>query len=693
MATKTLTCRIFLNEQLVDTRSFQGDVIKLGRLASSHIQLDDQAVGRMHAVIELGQDGSARVVDLGSAQGTRLNGVTIERSHALRNGDRLELGPYRLELAIAELALAPAVEPAVAQAPVAAPAIADRRDPAMSVDLSQVEDASEQVAEVVATYGRSILDVAHVGQARDRKRSAMPLIALGGVLMAGGLGLFGYEVSQPWDEYAVELAEAQAHHREAPPAPGLGTGSLGMMLALLGLVPFLAGTMRLREESLEAYTIGESPEASFRVSGESLSDPGASPLVRRVAGGYALAFAPSMRGSVELGGERVPLEDLVASGRATRHEGTYLYPLPAGTKARVEHGDVSFNVSLVNRGAIVASRGEVDWPFWGYFGGTATIATAFYLLMRSMPDDALSLQLEKDEAAERFARYFHQADNEHQDEPVETETEPVAEEDKAQSGETGKRAGGREGKMGDPSQRSTGGAYSMAGPKEATPRLARTFDPVASARNAGILGILATQDKHFLASIDGGAYAVGNEDEDVWGGLVGTEVATGYGVGGLGLTGSSRGGGGADGLIGLGTTGLLGHGTGTGGLYHGKEGGKGTGIGPRKARKPTPYVGKGEVKGVIDKDMIRRIVRAHINEIRSCYNAGLTRNPNLEGRVKIQFSIVGTGRVGAALVQENSTRDSQVGNCIAKAVKRWKFPRPGGGGTAMVSYPFRLSFR
>src|SRR5690606_38262788 len=102
-------------------------------------------------------------------------------------------------------------------------------------------------------------------------------------------------------------------------------------------------------------------------------------------------------------------------------------------------------------------------------------------------------------------------------------------------------------------------------------------------------------------------------------------------------------------------------------------------------------VGKGTVKGDVDKDMIRRIVRAHINEVRSCYNAGLTRNPSLDGRVTISFSIVGNGKVASSTVQENTTKDSATANCIAKAVKRWKFPRVGNGGTALVSYPFRLT--
>jgi hypothetical protein len=686
MASKTISFRIFRNDQLVDTRSFAQEVIKLGRLTSSHLRLEDPSLGRMHAVIEVGVDGNVRIIDLGSNGGTRINGPAVEGNAALRSGDVIQIGSYRLEASIADTLAVARSHDAIAPSPVVA------ARPEAHVDLSKVEEANARVAEIVAVYGRSIVDVAHVGQVRGRTRPAMPLMVLGGVVMASGIGLFGYEVAQPWQEHQAAVAEAHKHHAEAPEAPGLGTGSLGMFLAMFGLVPFLAGNLRRRDVGLDVYTIGESSEANFRVSGASLPDPSASPLVSRNGDAFVLAFTPAMHGTVELGSQHVSLTDLVASGKATLERGAYHYELPTGAKAKVCHGDVAFHVNLVHRGAVVAGRGEVDWPFWGYVGGTATLGTAMYLLMRSLPDDAMAMQLADDEASARFASYFHQADISEQEEPVEVEpeTEPS---DQKQGGETGKRAGGNEGQMGDKTQRNTNGAYSVKGPANAVPRLARAYDPVAAAQTAGILGVLAAQDKHFLASIDGGAFAVGNADADIWGNVVGIEHAAAYGTGGLGLVGTGRGGGGADGLIGLGTTGLLGHGNGQGGLYHGGDGGTGktTGFGDREQKKPEPRLGNASVSGDIDKDMIRRIVRAHLNEIRSCYNAGLTRNPSLEGRVLVQFSIIGSGKVANAIVQENTTKDKPVADCIAKAVKRWSFPRVGKGGTALVSYPFLLT--
>jgi TonB family protein len=97
------------------------------------------------------------------------------------------------------------------------------------------------------------------------------------------------------------------------------------------------------------------------------------------------------------------------------------------------------------------------------------------------------------------------------------------------------------------------------------------------------------------------------------------------------------------------------------------------------------------VKGALDKDVIRRIVVAHINEVRHCSDQGLVRDPDLEGRVAVQFTIGPTGRVPVAVVKESSLGDPHVGTCIAKAVKRWSFPEPAGGGNVVVTYPFQLA--
>ena len=97
------------------------------------------------------------------------------------------------------------------------------------------------------------------------------------------------------------------------------------------------------------------------------------------------------------------------------------------------------------------------------------------------------------------------------------------------------------------------------------PQLARNFDPEMAGRHAGILGMVEQESGHFLASPYGSAFAVGEDNQDVWGGLTGSEIGESYGVGGLGLVGTGRGGGGSgEGTIGLGSIGVIGSGSGSG---------------------------------------------------------------------------------------------------------------------------------
>lgn len=77
------------------TFDLSGDTVVVGRLSTSPVPLADLRVSRRHFELHLTPSG-ARVVDLGSGNGTRVNGVTVQ-SADLRDGDRLEVGETVLE--------------------------------------------------------------------------------------------------------------------------------------------------------------------------------------------------------------------------------------------------------------------------------------------------------------------------------------------------------------------------------------------------------------------------------------------------------------------------------------------------------------------------------------------------------------------------------------------------------------------
>jgi len=114
MSTKTLTLNIYRGDELVETKSLTQDVIKIGKLKSSHLCLDDEAVARMHAVIEV-SGSDVRVIDLGSSTGTILNGSPIDKNASVSQGDSLAFGPYRIE--VVQIADAQVAAPVSAPAP------------------------------------------------------------------------------------------------------------------------------------------------------------------------------------------------------------------------------------------------------------------------------------------------------------------------------------------------------------------------------------------------------------------------------------------------------------------------------------------------------------------------------------------------------------------------------------------------
>ncbi len=66
-------------------------VYRIGRDAGSDIQLLDTEASRNHAEIHVDQQTGCELVDLGSSNGTKINGEKIAR-HKLASGDRIEIG-------------------------------------------------------------------------------------------------------------------------------------------------------------------------------------------------------------------------------------------------------------------------------------------------------------------------------------------------------------------------------------------------------------------------------------------------------------------------------------------------------------------------------------------------------------------------------------------------------------------------
>src|SRR5215212_6304838 len=94
-----LTFRIFKGDVLIREERLSLSVIKLGKVPSAHLKLDDETVSRMHAIIEVNGPGDVSIIDLGSTKGTFVNGQKVNKAK-LQSGDTIVVGETRIELAI-----------------------------------------------------------------------------------------------------------------------------------------------------------------------------------------------------------------------------------------------------------------------------------------------------------------------------------------------------------------------------------------------------------------------------------------------------------------------------------------------------------------------------------------------------------------------------------------------------------------
>ena len=728
--TVPLIFEIYKGGQLVRKETLNQDIVKIGKLSSSHLRLEDENVSRMHAVIEVTGPQEIFVVDLGSTKGTIVNGQKITSRCRLKTGDELLLGDTRIVVTVGEAQTASEAPKAAAPAPLRStvmgmksvgavppptgeagptipraaakpaapppPTYAPRQLPQGLID--QVEVQGTRAIEVVAMFGTgedkppAIVDTYHFTDAHagEAKKSTVALLAASAVGFVGALVVFIVSFVQVAHLKALKEAFERANPNQQYQMPREGPllDILIVILLAVGGVTLIMGLLRRFEEHKPRhFTIGPDPLALFNVPGDQVP-AGVFPLVHSTGQGFELCFTDRMKGDLTVDGKHVALSELVASGRARSSDvaaGAHQLTMPEGGRAKIDLGESTFLVSAVAAPRYYPVPLNIDWGSHLYTGAVFLVWSLFLGMIFSIPPDPKSLSLDAFMNDQRFAKFLIK--------PPEEKEEQIPEWLKKKgpddAGGKGKRHKGEEGKMGKKTSKQKTGLYALKGPKDnPDPHLAKMLAE-EQAKQAGVLGILKAQDGSHLASIFGRDSALGTDAENVLGGLVGTQIGEAYGVGGLGLVGSGRGGGGTgEGTIGLGNLGTIGKGGGGG---SGSGSGRGAGgLGGRRAHAPDVVPGTAAVRGALDKEIIRRIIRRHINEVKFCYEKDLASKPDLFGRVIIQFTISGSGQVVASVVQQSTMNSPSTEQCIAAAVRRWEFPKPQGGGIVIVSYPFVL---
>jgi hypothetical protein len=711
----SLTFRIFKGDQLLREETLTQHVIKIGKVQSAHLRIDDESVSRMHAILEVDPSGTVHIIDLGSTRGTFVNGAKVNKTR-LQSGDTLQIGDLRLELAIAapqpqtitETVRPPAVPapavpvPAVRMAPVPAPAVRMAAVPAPAVRptafplavpaaafaITGDEDPGAKAIEVAAMLGDSVVAVKHCMNPRSGKVTprtwGMLAAGVASVLTAGIA--FYVSVANAASNKAGREAWVHEMHKPIWSFRPTEISAFYDVLAFggiaVGLVLLAAGLLRLRRESTSPFfRIGTAPGVELPLE----QTPAPSfPLVAPSGDDFVFNYAHGMDGELITEGGTIPFSQLIASGRArpsAATAGAIEVPIPMAAKIRARSGQTTFLISAVPspKAQTTPLLSTLESRTLSYFGGSLAVHLGIWALLQLQPVDGGTAGV--DMSNEETANMAYASEMKEEAPP---EQQP----------DTADEVGGKDG---------MGAAMALAEGTKGRPdtnrvdshiRIKRTAEEeqvartqaLEAARHIGILGDAGLQSGAYFASLTAtGEVSSGFDETNAWGADFGAE-GEGAGSFGYGRNGFGQGGGcvaGPCGIIGS-KYGKIGNGHNFGEDWGG-PGGRGTGLRRHNETAPTTTIGPPTKDGDLDPAIIRRYVKQNINKISFCYEKELLARPGMAGEVQIQFLINGAG-----VVQSSAGRgfDSQVAACVADVIHAIKFPQPTNGGIVQVNYPF-----
>jgi len=644
-----LTFEISNGDQLLRREEVSAESVTIGRGPAAMLRVDDESLADLHAVINVKEDGSVQILDLGSVTGSSVNGTKVAGNADLASGDSISMGPITISVNIE--AIAAAVEDSTQPVPEEEDEVEQTDQvPEAVTAVAAAEAAAESANDSIAQSGEDVMAfIMRSGTASsdagvDRKKAKV------------------LEVAEIWADSVMDVKHYQTGIQDIP--VGSSTGYRWRFIGQpMGWVP--PGFARIAW--LLAPTLSEASEErrnDFYVPPEDL--PHDDFVMFENAGDHFIFnMSDKWSGFVDIGDQRHTFQDLIESGTAEANgPGAYQVPIGDDTRVVADLGNVIFFSQMVAPGASIpkgkGGKDKLDVAF-GYIMAILMFMMAMLLVLflNSPPPSESEIM----EVPDRFVEMLLEQP---EPEPQKEKNKPDANPD-AGEGAKAKKEEGKVGKKDAKMEKAKGNKVELQKKKLDT----------EVAENAGVLGAL--RDGGELDGVFGSA----NLSSDLAGGIGGLIGAKGtqIGSGGLGARGSGLGGGGtAAGLGGLGTkgrgSGASGYGSGGGNFGAKGEGGIGR-IG-----------GDPIILGALDKSLIDAVIKKHMNQIRYCYQRELPKNPTLGGKVTVKFVISKTGSVSKASTKSSTLNNKAVEGCINSRFMRFKFPEPKGGGIVIVSYPF-----
>lgn len=105
----------------------------------------------------------------------------------------------------------------------------------------------------------------------------------------------------------------------------------------------------------------------------------------------------------------------------------------------------------------------------------------------------------------------------------------------------------------------------------------------------------------------------------------------------------------------------------------------GTAVGSASAKRGASF----------DASVVRREIHRDLPKINRCYTSALRQEPDLAGKVSVNFAVARKGDVRDIQVVQNTTGSHQVGRCVTRVVSRIRFqPRRSGQDLLRFTFPF-----
>jgi hypothetical protein len=467
-------------------------------------------------------------------------------------------------------------------------------------------------------------------------------------------------------------------YQVVPQTPPLDAGELDGSETVIEIVIVWGGTSVLHVAHLSpprSFYLGDDAQRDdFLIGADSLGSE-RMPLVLPSNGELSLVLPRGASGVLERGAERIALE--------AESAGTRQYPLRRGDCARVQYREFTFIVRSIAaaRPELGAVRDKPDMRSsrWTLASASlhALVLCAFYFL----PPTSSALSLDSIDTDSRLVKYTIDARENRIEPPKWLEIKPGA----AAAGGAEPAAGPR-GAAGDPTSKQHNQRMAIKGPPDELERQLSREEQQDLVQRTDLLALLRAGATSLAPSSPySSAAAKGSDPLNALGNLFGDQLGASFGYNGLGPIGHGRGGGGtADGTLAVGPATTRGPGWGgyaaVGGSFHDRSG-----------HVPRVRSGAVDTRGSLSKETIRRVVNRHVNEVKFCYEQELIAHPDLQGRVSARFMIAPSGAVQTAVITQSDLGNLAAQQCIAKAIARWIFPAPEGGGVVIVNYPFQLS--